>query len=103
MSCNIQRGGFGGLKGHGDRTGGLKGSARSGKQGAQAAMADPGIRGDMADQGTPWAIAGWPPPQNIFLGRLYSGGTEEVRALGSTLEARTLGGALEGWNGRYEV
>ncbi len=95
-------GGFGGFKGHGVRAGGLKGSARSRKQGAQAAMADPGIRGDMADQGTPWAIAGSPPKTFSWVDCIL-GGTQEVRALGGTLEARTLGGALEGWNGRFEV
>ncbi len=43
----------GGLKGHGDSTGGLQGGARC----TPLAMADPGTRAAMADQGTPWAMA----------------------------------------------
>ncbi len=65
----------GGLKGHGDRAGGLQGGARSRTNGGagisdpetraaipdpgtRAAMADPEIRGAMTEQGTPWAMVG---------------------------------------------
>ncbi len=55
----------GGLKGQGDRTGGLQGGARSA---AWAAKAEQGARASMADLGTPWAMAGSPPPS--FFGKI---------------------------------
>ncbi len=142
----------GGLKGHGDRTGGLQSGARSGTkaewgarrpwwvrglrrpwrcralgghggsgnsgrmavQSAWAAMADPRIRGAMADQEILW-LGPWPghtghgymAPQKKILGEVPSGsssggtgsgGTLEAWTLGGALEARTLGGALGGGN-----
>ncbi len=54
----------GGLKGHGDSTGGLQGGGV--QVATRAAMVDQGTRAAMADTGTPWAMAVSPPPN--FLG-----------------------------------
>ncbi len=72
-------------------------------------MADPRTREALVDQGTPWAMAGSPPPhrQTFSWGDRSHGGTREgqtlvaalvgaaeERALVGAAEERTLGGAL---------
>ncbi len=61
----------GGLKGHGDSTGGLQGGGV--QVATRAAMVDQGTRAAMADTGTPWAMAVSLPPQ-IFLGKSTTSG-----------------------------
>ncbi len=60
--------------------------------GARTAMADPGIRGAMADQETLWPWPGHTGHGYIAPSPKFSW---EDPSLGGTLEARTLGGALE--------